>query len=602
MGLMNQMRDKMHYMLIILVIAFMGTIVFDWGMNYMGTKGGGSGARGVVGSINGKDISYDQFFQQIQQEYMRIKEITGTEPNEMRIKQAWDEVWQRIVNQTLIQEEIQRLNISISDEEIVYIIKNNPPEFLRMNPKFLTDEKFDQNKYQQALINPAVDWSEIENYIRIVKPSQKIQNLISSTARVTSKEIEKQIVLAGTKGQADYIVSKPSDFSNVAVNVTNDEIKSYFNAHKEDFIEQEKCKLKYAAFRVTTTQEDTQSVLEDAQSLIERIKSGEDFSKLAEEYSHDPTADKGGDLGYFSKGDMVKEFEEASFSAKKGDVIGPVKTAFGYHIIKIADIKNRRRGKVDSVRASHILLKVEPSMETVNNAKYAAEDFSEEAKSSGFEKTAAEGSLEILETTYFNNTGFIPGIGMLNSAARFAFKGNVGDISEPLGTEDVSYVFMISEKVPERTMPLADVRETIENKLAQNKRKDIAKDKIQKVYNDIQAGKPFMLVSNENSMIVESTGEFGYFDYITNIGNDTKFTTAALKMNPGEISEPVESTGGWYLINLTEKTTSDTTMTDERKAQLYWNILETQKQTVFTAWLDNLRKKADIKDFREKYF
>ncbi|MCK4967384.1 SurA N-terminal domain-containing protein, partial [bacterium] len=116
MGLMNKMRDQMRYMLIILVIAFMGTIVFDWGMNYLGGDGGGG--RGTVGSINGNDISYDQFFQQIQQEYMRIKEITGTEPNEMRIKQAWDEIWQRIVNQTLMQEEIKRQNISISDEEI----------------------------------------------------------------------------------------------------------------------------------------------------------------------------------------------------------------------------------------------------------------------------------------------------------------------------------------------------------------------------------------------------------------------------------------------------------------------------------------------------
>ena len=246
-------------------------------------------------------------------------------------------------------------------------------------------------KYREALNNPGVDWAEVENYIRLAKPSQKVQNIITSTARVTLKEIEKQIILTETKGQADYIVSKPGNFSNIPVNNTDDEIKSYYNAHKEDFLDQEKCKLKYAAFRITTTQKDTQTVLEEAKSLIDRIKSGEDFSDLAKEYSHDPTAENGGSLGYFAKGDMVKEFEDASFSAKKGDVIGPVKTIFGYHIIKISDIKKNRRGKIDSVKASHILLKVEPSMETINNAKYAAADFSEEAKSSGFKKAAAKG-------------------------------------------------------------------------------------------------------------------------------------------------------------------------------------------------------------------
>lgn len=77
----------------------------------------------------------------------------------------------------------------------------------------------------------------------------------------------------------------------------------------------------------------------DAKLVLEKVKAGDDFAKLAKMYSQCPSGNNGGDLGYFGKGQMVKPFEDACFKAKAGDVIGPVKTQFGYHVIKVTDIK-----------------------------------------------------------------------------------------------------------------------------------------------------------------------------------------------------------------------------------------------------------------------
>lgn len=78
---------------------------------------------------------------------------------------------------------------------------------------------------------------------------------------------------------------------------------------------------------------------EDAQKILARIQKGEDFGELAKRFSRCPSKNKGGKLGWFNKGDMVPEFENAAFNGKKGEVVGPVKTEFGYHIILIIDQK-----------------------------------------------------------------------------------------------------------------------------------------------------------------------------------------------------------------------------------------------------------------------
>lgn len=77
----------------------------------------------------------------------------------------------------------------------------------------------------------------------------------------------------------------------------------------------------------------------DAQNIMARLEKGENFADLAKRFSKCPSKSKGGNLGWFNKGDMVKEFEDAAFAGKKGEVVGPVKTEFGYHIILINDLK-----------------------------------------------------------------------------------------------------------------------------------------------------------------------------------------------------------------------------------------------------------------------
>ena len=134
--------------------------------------------------------------------------------------------------------------------------------------------------------------------------------------------------------------------------------------------------------------------------MLDCSKKGADFAELAEIYSDDPgSAAKGGDLGFFSRGSMVKPFEEAAFSAKIGDIVGPVQTNFGLHIIKIED-KKIEDGN-EQVKARHILLKFNASRETQETARDNANYFAEVAPEDGFNQTVLSEKIKVDTTDFF---------------------------------------------------------------------------------------------------------------------------------------------------------------------------------------------------------
>lgn len=124
------------------------------------------------------------------------------------------------------------------------------------------------------------------------------------------------------------------------VSVTEDEVKEFFEEHKEELKQGESAR----ASHILVEEEDK------AKEIYEKIKNGEDFEALAREFSTCPSSEKGGDLGTFTKGQMVKEFEDAVFNNEEGHITEPVKTQFGYHIIKVVEKNDAKDAEFDEVK------------------------------------------------------------------------------------------------------------------------------------------------------------------------------------------------------------------------------------------------------------
>ena len=400
MGLMTSMREKMHVVLWALLAMFILSMTIGGlvgGANVLDILAGNVDPRTTIAQINGEDISPDYFNQLVSQQLEQARS-NGQKLNDFQIRRARDTAWDNMLQDVLVSQEVKRLNISASNEEVMYHLENNPPPFLQQNPSFQTDGVFDWDKYRTALASPQGDeWLPIESFMKnTYVPNFKLQKLLDESIIITERNIKNEFIkrnvnytISGihiTSGKVPVEESEPSD----------SEIREEYNKSKSDFKHDELRSVSYVSWKKEPAKNDSVSVQKLATAIYERAKEGEEFATLANEYSVDPgnQGTKGGDLGWFGKGQMVKEFEKAAFTAKKGEIIEPVKSNFGYHIIYVRD-KKVENGE-EKVLASHILLKIEISSTTLSNLKRDATLFSYDAQDNGFSSAVSEHNLDIV--------------------------------------------------------------------------------------------------------------------------------------------------------------------------------------------------------------
>ena len=609
MGLMTSMREKMHVVLWALLAMFILSMTIGGlvgGANVLDILAGNVDPRTTIAQINGEDISPDYFNQLVSQQLEQARS-NGQKLNDFQIRRARDTAWDNMLQDVLVSQEVKRLNISASNEEVMYHLENNPPPFLQQNPSFQTDGVFDWDKYRTALASPQGDeWLPIESFMKnTYVPNFKLQKLLDESIIITERNIKNEFIkrnvnytISGihiTSGKVPVEESEPSD----------SEIREEYNKSKSDFKHDELRSVSYVSWKKEPAKNDSVSVQKLATAIYERAKEGEEFATLANEYSVDPgnQGTKGGDLGWFGKGQMVKEFEKAAFTAKKGEIIEPVKSNFGYHIIYVRD-KKVENGE-EKVLASHILLKIEISSTTLSNLKRDATLFSYDAQDNGFSSAVSEHNLDIVNHKKMNDEGFsIKGLGGLRAAVRFAFNSKVGDVSDILENDQYFSVFTLDTIIAPGFKSYEEVQAQIKSTLKKTKVMAATLDEANKLLLSI-SGNDMKLddaidddseldaVKNESKQLVQG---------FTSIGRSNYVTGALLAAKPGEILGPLETARGHAIIELKEISVFDSTEYEVQKESIRKTIFNQKQNQFFQAWLDDLKENAEIVDNRKFYF
>jgi len=602
------LRRMIGPIMITVLVAFIATIIFSWG-------GGGfqSQPDDTIGIINGENISYRVFEQYycniLRQEQAKAEdELTADQMNTIR-----DRAWKELQADYILNKEIENYGIKLSPDEVYTYLKFYPPQDLQQAPVFMTDGKFDYNKYVGAMANPqyASLWASVEQMVSPGLLKFKLQTEIASTARVTPAEVMQAFLNEKEMIRIDFINVADRDFQKSLPAVNVSEMQQYYDSHKEDYKKGVRAVLDVVAFAKQPSEADWERLKFEADQIYDSAAAGADFAELAQTYSQDNSAERGGDLGWFARGRMVAPFDSAVFSMRENQISRPVRTQFGWHIIKLLGIKMEKETpqgetearEVEKRNAAHILLKAEPSEDTYNQLSQNATDFMEEARKKGFAEAATEYSYEVKSTQPFDKSGFITFLGRNKDASDFAFTAKVADISEVFEDKGALYVAQLKEIIPEGYTSFEEAKTTIERQVGMEKAKKVAEDTARVVWQAVKAGMRPADAAARYGFVYDTTGLINRNAVVRNVGNDPYVMGGAFALaNIGDISEPIRYNNGVMIIRLLEKQSPNLDEFNRGQDSIYSAALSKKQQDMYRRWYEKEVEKAQVETFIDKFY
>ncbi|MFV1980269.1 MAG: peptidylprolyl isomerase, partial [Rhodothermia bacterium] len=334
-----------------------------------------------------------------------------------------------------------------------------------------------------------------------------------------------------------------------------------------------------------------------AADLKARIMKGEDFADLARQFSDDPGSGAlGGDLGWFGPGKMVEPFEKAAVAAKVGDVIGPVESQFGYHIIEVLDRADKE------IQISDFVMTLRPSIDTIGEAQDAAADLAYYAEESGdFAGEVAKHGDHSMETVAVqSDMDVVPGLGASRDVKGFISTAKKGDISEVIELNDDFVILHVAKLTQAGYRSFEDVRAELEPKArlerkiaiqAQRLRDALTKDMdLEDLAESVGGIRRVASAVKQNNTLVPT------------LGRDPIFVGVALGLEREILSPVIEGTTAAYVMRVTSAHQADLGMlTSVGRDNLRREIENRKKQTVTGRWLAELRETADIADYRYRF-
>ncbi len=600
---MQSLRKKMAIFFWITLIFFMAMVILRWGANFSGPQGNKGNEEDVIAYVGKDKVNYRDYALAI--EGLRTQTInSGEDLTDYVDERLREQAFNQLVNQKLLDEHYQDKNIEITNEELWQEIKNNPPAQIRNNEAFLTNGRFDLQKYQQQLYNPGADWSMVENYIRANLPQKEMQQMVNSMAYITSVDAKKWFDRNNKEIKINYLRLSPEqvDLEEGAVDISEDNLQEYYDSHKDEFYREKLAVMNYVSLPVVTTKADSQEAYEMITTIKERIEEGANFEMMATEYSDDPgSAPNGGKLGYVRKGQMVPEFEEVAFSLPDSQVSDPVRTEYGWHLIYITD-RQEPETELQSpvVFANHILIKLEPTPSTRDSVRTLADELRERAKENSLPEEADSMGLDYNATAPFGPNDNIQGIGFHSELNNFAFKADVGTVYRTLADRNNYYVYELKSRQDEGIPPFDEIKDEIKQKLITNAKSELLVKRATELMNKLKKGADFFDTARELELEADSTGYFTMNDFIPELGDAPYVIGTAFglsEQNP--VSSVVKNDeGDVFVIELVDQKTPASETFTRQKSSIVQQMFMSRKDAIYNEWFISLRNNADIDDKR----
>ena len=501
------LRDNLRHLKFILwgVVAVFVLLVFvDWGAGRAGSSGGG----GAAVRVGDRAVSETEFLNEMRRLDQRFSEIYKERWNELRSQvDLAGQTASYFIDRELQIAEAHDAGITVTREELQDAILQNP-SFRREDGEFvgaetykriirayfrMAPEEFEQRLIEDLLIgklNALAErgiWISDAEAVDEYRRQREVSDLDVIQLRyephladvvVSEDDARSAFERAGEEYHRDeqrvirYLVVETAKLRRL-LEVDEKELAGYYEDHRDEFLQGEQANARHILIRVApdATEVEGAEVEVRANGVAAIARQGADFSELAAIHSEDPgSKDSGGDLGWFGRGRMVKEFEDAVFSAKPGEIIGPVKSQFGYHIIRVEAFRPEHQQPFEEVEEQVRFRVVEGRAAAETEARATALMRRLETErpdtQTQWQAIADEDEAVVLnQSPPFDTGAAIPGASEGAELADEAFAAVVGDIHGPVATPRGWIVWQLEEIRPAGIPPFDDVRTEVEQTL-----------------------------------------------------------------------------------------------------------------------------------------
>lgn len=621
----------------LIVLAFVATIFYSWGAG-----GQFGGANKTVATVNGMEIKVNEF----ERAYSNIinfyrDQFRGQFSEEMATKLKLKEnTLDALIQNRLVLLEAEKMNLMVSDQELT--------ENISKRPEFQKDTKFSNSLYQNYLRFSRISAKDFEDSQRKSLLREKLEGVIKASTQISETEIQDAYKKENEKIKFKYI-GFSKDYFKPASRPSDDDIQKYFKSHKSQFEVPEQIQVQYVKlipkmvedsieiykedikdyydtnqakyfikkqykashilvkndtslpFGEDLSEEEKKKLLDEADEknkikadeILKQIKEGADFGEMAKKHSADKASGtNGGSLGQFSQGLMVPEFEAALDLLKPGELGGPVKTQFGFHIIRLDEVKEERLKALTEVqeeikkilkedkarkRIRRIAKKIRKAAGADNNLSQAALEYKAETQTTEFISGKVHNVPEVGNVPEFFNTAF-------------SLAGE--QLSEPVNTPDASYLLKVIVRKDPYIPEVNEVLSAVTQAVAEEKNKSATETQFKVLGERLKSEKNLEQLAKGLKMDIEETPFISQSDSIPGIGNIQSIKDAVFPLQPGETTTGA-SRGVYYLIQMVEREAAG--QVDPKKSKkIYTRIKNEKARAVFQEWMENVKENAEI--------
>lgn len=585
----------------VLMVFFVAWMVLELGLDAL--SGGLQGGVRSLGSVNGSPISVEAYQERINALREQAQQQGGeiTPETQRRIE---EQAWQQLVDEALIEQELRRRGIGVTNREVLWAALNLRHPGIAEQEIFQTNGQFDINKYREFLRGPNATpelLASVEQYFRVQLPREKLARQLVAGRYVTDAELWRAYQDRTETATVDYVQLDLNKLVPQDPAVTEAEIRRYYEEHRDQFKRSEGARLRVAYIPLTITEADRQATVQQARELKQELAQGADFAELARAHSRDPgSAEQGGDLGTFGRGQMVAAFDSVVFSLPVGEVSEPVITQYGVHLVQVQE----RTG--DQARARHILLEFEKNTDELERLETQLGAVATAAETRGL-KAAAQGQPNVtfregVELSAAAPT--IPGVGPAMEALNWAQQESAAPsegrpVSEVLETRDALYVVELDSYHPAGETPLAEATPAIRQQLVYEKRREAGRAEAEKMAAELRQGRTMEQVAQARGLTVQRAGPFTRVDANPALGQTNAAVGAAFGTPIGQVAPAVTPTGV-FLVRPVSRTEADRRQWEQQKVGIRAEAQQGVEQELFGQWLNNMRETAKIRDNRAR--